>query len=61
MPIKGLSEDVRIPRLGKIHLGYRDKTEASQLRRITSSYLKNIRITKNWWMPSGKSRRNCEY
>lgn len=25
MPIKGLSDDLRIPRLGKIHLGYRDK------------------------------------
>ncbi len=24
MPIKGLSDQVRIPRLGKIHLGYRD-------------------------------------
>ncbi len=25
MPIKGLSEQVRIPRLGKIHLGYKDE------------------------------------
>lgn len=24
MPIKNLSEDIRLPRLGKIHLGYRD-------------------------------------